>query len=51
VLPNPDDDLVLELADGAARIITHTRRHFTQAKRFGVVPLSPLEFLTKHREC
>lgn len=49
VLPDPDDDLVLELAVacGAAHIITHNRRHFTEAERFGIVPLSPAEFLTK----
>lgn len=51
VLPDPDDDLVLELAVacGAAHIITHNRRHFTEAERFGIVPLSPAEFLTKLR--
>ncbi len=51
VLPDPDDDLVLELAVacGAAHIITHNRRHFTEAKQFGIVPLSPAEFLTKLR--
>ena len=51
MLPDPDDDLVLELAVacGAAHIITHNRRDFTDAERFGIVPLSPGEFLTKLR--
>jgi predicted nucleic acid-binding protein len=51
VLPDPDDDLVLELAVAcsAAHIVTHNRRHFTGAERFGIVPLSPAEFLTKLR--
>lgn len=50
-LPDPDDDLVLELAVacGAAHIITHNRRDFTEAERLGVVPLSSAEFLTKLR--
>ena len=50
-LVDPDDDLVLELAVacGAAHIITHNRRHFTAAERFGIVPLSPAEFLAKLR--
>ena len=50
-MPDPDDDLVLELAVacGAAHIITHNRRDFTEAERFGIVPLSPGEFLTKLR--
>jgi len=51
VLPDPDDDLVLELAVacGAAHIVTHNRRGFTEAERFGIVPLSPGEFLTRLR--
>jgi putative PIN family toxin of toxin-antitoxin system len=50
-LTDPNDDLVLELAVacGAAHIITHNRRHFTEAKQFGIVALSPAEFLTKLR--
>ena len=50
-LPDPDDDLVLELAVacGAAHIVTHNRRDFTEAERYGIVPLSPGEFLTKLR--
>ena len=51
VLPDPDDDLVLELAVacGAAHIVTHNRRDFTAAERYGIMPLSSGEFLTKLR--
>jgi predicted nucleic acid-binding protein len=51
VFSEPDDDLFLELAVacGAAHIITHNRRHFAEAERFGIVPLSPAEFLAKLR--
>jgi hypothetical protein len=51
VLPGLDDDLVLELAVacGAAHIVTHNRRHFTGAERFGIVLSSPAEFLHKLR--
>ena len=47
VLSDPDDDLVLELAVacGSAHIVTHNRRDFTGSQRFGIVPLSPGEFL------
>jgi putative PIN family toxin of toxin-antitoxin system len=51
LLSDPDDDLVLEcaVASGAHHIITHNLRHFTGAERFGMVPLSPAEFLRKLR--
>jgi hypothetical protein len=51
MLPDPDDDLVLELAFacGATHIITHNRRHFAPAERFGILPSSPAEFLNTLR--
>ena len=51
-LPDADDDLVLELAVacGDAHIVTHNRRHFTEAERFGIIVLSPAEFLAKLKE-
>jgi predicted nucleic acid-binding protein len=46
-LPDPSDDMVLELAvaAGCDAIVTHNRRHFRGADRFGVRVLSPAEFL------
>jgi predicted nucleic acid-binding protein len=46
-LPDPDDDMVLELAVAAACdvIVTHNRRHFRGAGRFGIRILSPAGFL------
>ena len=46
-LPDPKDDLVLELAvaAGASHIVTHNIRHFTGVEKFGVRALAPREFL------
>jgi predicted nucleic acid-binding protein len=46
-LPDPDDDLVLELAFAArcSHIITHNVRHFRGSEQLGVTALSPGEFL------
>jgi predicted nucleic acid-binding protein len=51
MLPDPDDDLVLEcaVASSAEHIITHNLRHFTGAESFGIVPVSPADFLRKLR--
>ncbi len=51
VLPDPRDDLVLELAvaAGAEVIITHNRRDFAGAEKFGVEPITPGEFLMRLR--
>ena len=50
-LPDPRDDLVLELAveAGAEMIITHNLRDFAGAEKFGVEPITPGEFLTRLR--
>jgi predicted nucleic acid-binding protein len=46
-LPDPDDDMVLELAfaAGCRHIITHNVRDFPGSERLGVTALSPREFL------
>lgn len=46
-LPDPKDDLVLELAVAAAArcIVTHNLRHFEAAASFGVRALAPRDFL------
>jgi predicted nucleic acid-binding protein len=46
-LPDPDDDMVLELAvaSNCDAIITFNRRDFAGASRFGVRILTPGEFL------
>lgn len=46
-LPDPTDDLVLELAveAGAGYIVTHNLRDFTGVSRFGISAISPGEFL------
>ena len=46
-LPDPRDDLVLELAveANAACILTHNARHFAGAEQFGVKIVSPGAFL------
>jgi putative PIN family toxin of toxin-antitoxin system len=47
VLKDPDDDFVLELAVKAnAAIVTWNVADFKQAARFGVVVMTPREFLT-----
>ena len=46
-LPDPQDDLVLELAlaGGAPFIVTHNLRHFAGVNDFGIRPVTPDEFL------
>jgi predicted nucleic acid-binding protein len=49
MLPDPSDDMVLELAiaAGCDAIVTHNRRHFPGVQRFGVRVLRPAEFLNE----
>ncbi len=46
-IPDPDDEIVLELAvaSGASHIVTHNLRHFKIAKKFGIRVVSPSELL------
>lgn len=46
-LPDPQDDMILELAvaAGCPLIVTHNVKHFTGAGRFGVTPIRPRDFL------
>jgi predicted nucleic acid-binding protein len=46
-LPDPDDDLVLELAFAAAcrHIVTHNVKDFHGSEQLGVTALSPRDFL------
>jgi len=46
-LVDPRDDLVLELAvaAGCRGIVTHNKRHFTGAEKFGISIFLPREFL------
>ena len=46
-LPDPKDDMVLELAvaAGATHIVTHNTRHFPGAESFGIRALAPAAFL------
>jgi putative PIN family toxin of toxin-antitoxin system len=48
-LPDPDDDMVLELAvaAGCDAIVTHNRRDFRGVHRFGLRLYSPAEFLRR----
>jgi putative PIN family toxin of toxin-antitoxin system len=48
VLPDPSDDLVLEVAvhGGCDRIVTFNRRDFAGSDRFGIRVETPFEFLT-----
>jgi len=48
-LPDPSDDMVLELAEaaGCEAIVTHNRRHFRGVHRFGLRVLSPAKFLAE----
>lgn len=47
LLPDPKDDMVLELAVAGECdfIVTYNQRHFIGAKRFGIGVLTPKEFL------
>jgi putative PIN family toxin of toxin-antitoxin system len=46
-LPDPDDDMVLELAfaAGCGYIVTHNVKDFRGSERLGVTALTPREFL------
>jgi len=48
-LKDPADDMVLEVAvaSGAEAVITHNKRDFEGANRFGIKVHSPKEFLEK----
>jgi len=47
VLPDPKDDMVLEVAvaSGATHIVTFNQKDFRQAAEFGVCVISPSMFL------
>ena len=47
-LKDPSDDMVLEVAvaSGSEAIVTHNKKDFEGASRFGLKVLSPKEFLT-----
>ncbi len=49
LLPDPGDDMVLELAvaAGGQYIVTFNRRHFAGCKQFGVQVATPKEFLER----
>lgn len=50
-LPDPDDELILELAvESRSMIVTHNTAHFASAGRFGIVVKTPAEFLKMLRE-
>lgn len=46
-LPDPDDDLILELAvaAGCRYIVTHNLRDFRGAEKWGVAAVTPADFL------
>ena len=48
VLPDPKDDMVLEVAvaAGASHIVTFSRKHLKQASEFGIAVVTPSEFLS-----
>lgn len=47
ILPDPKDDMVLEVAvaAGASHIITFNHKHLKQASEFGIAVVTPSEFL------
>ena len=49
-LPDPNDDLVLEVAAHGQcdRIVTFNRHHFAGSERFGIHVETPSEFLKSH---
>lgn len=51
-LPDPDDDMVLELAfsAGCRHIITHNVRHYRGSETLGVTAISPRDFLALIRK-
>ncbi len=48
-LPDPHDDMILELAASAGcdDIITYNTRHFTQIEQFGLRAIEPRPFLKR----
>ena len=52
VLPDPNDDMLLELAvaSQASAIVTHNTSHFVEASRFGIRAMKPKEFLKLLKE-
>jgi putative PIN family toxin of toxin-antitoxin system len=48
-LPDPDDDLLLELAvaAGCSYVVTHNLRDFRGTEKWGIVALAPSEFLDR----
>jgi putative PIN family toxin of toxin-antitoxin system len=46
-LSDPSDEILLELAvaAGATHIVTHNKRHFTEASIFGISTVTPSELL------
>lgn len=51
-LPDPDDDMILELAfaAGCRHIVTHNVKDFHGAEQLGITALAPREFLNLVRE-
>lgn len=49
ILPDPTDDMVLELAvtAGCQYIVTFNRRHFVGCEQFGIDIVTPREFLDR----
>ena len=47
-LPDPDDDMILELAvaSGCRYIVTHNLRDFRGTEKWGIVALTPSDFLS-----
>lgn len=52
ILNDPKDDMVLELAvnAGCEAIVTHNAKDFTPSSRFGIVILSPQDYLAYLRD-
>jgi len=48
-LPDPDDDMLLELAvaAGCEAIVTHNRRDFRSVSQFGIAVVSPAQFVNR----
>ncbi|HVW08307.1 MAG TPA: PIN domain-containing protein [Bryobacteraceae bacterium] len=49
LLPDPDDEFLLELAIAgrAGCIVTHNIRHFAEARKFGILVVTPGEILRR----